>query len=98
MPVISSFTIDKVIELTKPGKSQAELARMFAISRCAVQHIIKKFKRGLGIENVIKSSRPRVLSKRDERKLVNCPKPILLYQLIPCLARLIYLPKLLCQL
>ena len=62
MPVISSFTREKVIELTKQGKSQAELARMFAISRCAVQHIIKKFKRGLG--------RPWVLSERDGRKLV----------------------------
>ena len=44
MPVISSFTREKVIELTKQGKSQAELARMFAISRCAVQHIIKCLK------------------------------------------------------
>ena len=44
MPVISSFTKEKVIELTKQGKGQAELAWMFAISRCAVQHIIKSLK------------------------------------------------------
>lgn len=70
MPRISAEKRCLVIEFSNDGISQKEIAKSLNISRRSVQYIIKKFKDTGNVADREKSGRPRILSKRMERRVV----------------------------
>ena len=69
MPSISNPIKERVIEEIKLGSKQTDVAKNYKIARSSVQNIIKKHKKGLGVENLPKTGRKRKLTERDERHL-----------------------------
>lgn len=74
MPQIDIRKRAEVLTMWREGKSQSFISRQLEISRCAVQHIIKKCKCHKSKENMPRSGRPRKMSSKDERKLVRLSK------------------------
>ena len=70
MPRISAEKRSLVIEFTNGGMTQKEIAQTLNISRRSVQYIIKKFKETGQVADRERSGRPRILSKRMERRVV----------------------------
>lgn len=74
MPKISIATREKVVSLSQDGKSQRQIASDFGISRRSVQYILKKFKNYGSVADHPRSGRPRILSRRHERRVVLASK------------------------
>jgi len=65
---------EKVVSLSQDGKSQRQIASDFGISRRSVQYILKKFKNYGNVADHPRSGRPRILSRRHERRVVLASK------------------------
>jgi transposase len=61
---------DRIVSLFKPGLTYRKIGTLVNLSFVTVQCVIKKFKTTNSIENNKRSGRPRVLSTRDSRNLV----------------------------
>ena len=59
-----------IIEFMQSGCSLREVSRTLGIARTTVRNIWQKYLQGLPLENRNSSGRPRILSKRDERRIL----------------------------
>ena len=48
------------------GCTQKQIANILSISRCAVQHTLKKYREGLQLANRLKTGRPSKLTRREK--------------------------------
>ena len=60
----------RIVELHESGESQREISRLLNVSRHGVQGVLKRFSEGFGLKNKQKPSKRKLLSARDERKLL----------------------------
>ena len=74
MPRISIDNRKLVVRYSQEGVTQKEIAKVLNISRRSVQYIIKKFKLTGDVKDRPKSGRNRILSDREERRLVRISK------------------------
>ena len=73
LPIMPRISLDKrelVVLLSRKGKSQNEIGSLLRISRRSVQYILKKSKMHGSIDDRPRSGRPRILSKRMERRMI----------------------------
>jgi transposase len=61
---------DRIVSLFKQGLSYRKIGTLLNLPSATVQSVIRKFKTTNSIENNKRSGRPRVLSTRDSRNLV----------------------------
>lgn len=65
-----------IVQLREDGKSYGEIAKTVKKNRATVQSIIKKYRETGNISNKPRSGRPKVLSNRDIRLLIQKVKKI----------------------
>lgn len=70
MPRISIEKRKEIIRKADNGVSQQKIAQMVNVSRCAVQHILKKHSLGLSIADVPRKGRPSKLTNHTRRCIV----------------------------
>ena len=74
MPRISVEKRSLVLEFTNGGMTQKKIAQTLHISRRSVQYLMRKFKETGRVADRERSGRPRILTKRMERRVLRMSK------------------------
>ena len=74
MPRLSLSTRQNIIFMSTAGDSQRKIAKYVNISRCSVQKCLQRYSKYQKIDDCPRSSAPKKLSRRTERKLVMVSK------------------------
>ena len=70
MPRISKDKRELVVRFSQQGKTQVDIASSLKISRRSVQYILKKMKNYHTVVDRPRSGRPRILTRRMERRVI----------------------------